>query len=120
MGWAVSNQSSKDSDMNATAVAADLAKGVFQLAVADSHWKIIETDRLAADNTSGSFTLAGCNDWRTGDADSMSAPPSEVHNRCRIYGCNRFPRSPSYSVSLVSRERVHIGRVRHRFHCGGI
>ena len=32
--------------MNATTVAIDLAKSVFQLAVADSHWKIIETHRL--------------------------------------------------------------------------
>ncbi len=32
--------------MNATTVAVDLAKSVFQLAVADSHWKIIETHRL--------------------------------------------------------------------------
>ena len=32
--------------MNATTVAVDLAKSVFQLAVADSHWKIVETQRL--------------------------------------------------------------------------
>lgn len=32
--------------MNATTVAVDLAKSVFQLAVADSHWKIVETHRL--------------------------------------------------------------------------
>ena len=32
--------------MNATTVAVDLAKSVFQLAVADSHWKIIATHRL--------------------------------------------------------------------------
>lgn len=32
--------------MNATTVAVDLAKSVFQLAVADSQWKIIETHRL--------------------------------------------------------------------------
>lgn len=32
--------------MNATTVAVDLAKSVFQLAVADAHWKIIETQRL--------------------------------------------------------------------------
>ncbi len=32
--------------MNATTVAVDLAKSVFQLAVADEHWKIIETQRL--------------------------------------------------------------------------
>jgi hypothetical protein len=32
--------------MNATTVAVDLAKSVFQLAVADSQWKIIETQLL--------------------------------------------------------------------------
>lgn len=32
--------------MNATTVAVGLAKSVFQLAVADSHWKIVETHRL--------------------------------------------------------------------------
>lgn len=33
--------------MNATTVAVDLAKHVFQLAVADSHWRIVETQRLS-------------------------------------------------------------------------
>ncbi|MGA7179493.1 MAG: hypothetical protein WBX11_07920 [Thiobacillaceae bacterium] len=32
--------------MNATTVAVDLAKSVFQLAAADSLWKVIETHRL--------------------------------------------------------------------------
>lgn len=32
--------------MNATTVAVDLAKSVFQLAVADVHWRVIETHRL--------------------------------------------------------------------------
>mgnify|MGYP006145091889 CR=1 FL=1 len=32
--------------MNATTVAVDLAKSVFQLAVADEHWRIAETQRL--------------------------------------------------------------------------
>lgn len=32
--------------MHATTVAVDLAKSVFQLAVADEHWRIIETQRL--------------------------------------------------------------------------
>jgi transposase len=32
--------------MNSTTVAVDLAKSVFQLAVADSSWKILETHRL--------------------------------------------------------------------------
>lgn len=32
--------------MNATTVAVDLAESVFQLAVADEHWKIVETQCL--------------------------------------------------------------------------
>ena len=32
--------------MNATTVAVDLAKSVFQLSVADEHWRIVETQRL--------------------------------------------------------------------------
>ena len=32
--------------MNATTVAVDLAKSVFQLAVADEHWRSVETQRL--------------------------------------------------------------------------
>jgi transposase len=36
----------KESDMNATTVAVDLAKSVFQLAVADPSWRVTETQRL--------------------------------------------------------------------------
>ncbi len=36
----------KESDMNATTVAVDLAKSVFQLAVADSQWRVVETTAL--------------------------------------------------------------------------
>lgn len=32
--------------MNATTVAVDLAKSVFQFAVADEHWRIVEIQRL--------------------------------------------------------------------------
>lgn len=32
--------------MNATTVAVDLATSVFQFAVADEHWRIVETQRL--------------------------------------------------------------------------
>jgi transposase len=38
--------SKKESDMNATTVAVDLAKSVFQLAVADASWRVVETQRL--------------------------------------------------------------------------
>ena len=76
--------------MKATTVAVGLAKAVFQLAVADEHWRIVETQRLTrtqvehwffnrihpiptdADNSSGSLPAVR-SDWRTGDANSMSA-----------------------------------------------
>jgi len=32
--------------LNATTVAVDLAKSVFQLAVANEHWQVVETQRL--------------------------------------------------------------------------
>ncbi len=38
--------SEDESEMNATTVAVDLAKSVFQLAAADGHWRVIETHRL--------------------------------------------------------------------------
>jgi transposase len=36
----------KESEMHATTVAVDLAKSVFQIAVADDKWKVIEQQRL--------------------------------------------------------------------------
>jgi transposase len=45
-GVAVSATNRKESEMNATTVAVDLAKNVFELAVADRHWKIVERRRL--------------------------------------------------------------------------
>jgi hypothetical protein len=41
-----SGSKQKESDMNATTVAVDLAKSVFQLTVADEHWRVVETQRL--------------------------------------------------------------------------
>src|SRR3990170_5955134 len=54
MGWVVSTHQQEESDMNATTatrssasvVGVDVAKSVFQLAVADRNWKVIETHRL--------------------------------------------------------------------------
>jgi transposase len=54
MGWVVSNHQQEESDMNATTVSrvsagvvgVDVAKSVFQLAVADRSWKVIATHRL--------------------------------------------------------------------------
>ena len=44
--------------MNATTAAVDLAKSVFQLAVADASWKVVETP----DNSSGCLPAART-DW---------------------------------------------------------
>jgi transposase len=54
MGWVVSNHQQEESDMNATTatrgsariVGVDVAKSVFQLAVADGNWKVVQTHRL--------------------------------------------------------------------------
>jgi transposase len=105
--------------MNATTVAVDLAKSVFQLAVADEHWKVVERARL----TRGQFerwfnnravrlvvmeACATAHYWaRTPRARGMEVrllpakyvrayvkrtKPMRPRSRCRIYDCNRFPR----------------------------
>lgn len=45
MGMGIGFQE-KESEMHATTVAVDLAKSVFQLAVADDKWKVVESHRL--------------------------------------------------------------------------
>jgi transposase len=45
----------EESDMNASTVAVDLAKSVFQLAVADEHGRVVETHRLTRAQFSGWF-----------------------------------------------------------------
>ena len=45
MGMGIGFQK-EESVMHATTVAVDLAKSVFQLAVADSSWRVIENHRL--------------------------------------------------------------------------
>ena len=47
MGVGIRSSKRKGSDMNATTVAVDLAKCVFQLAVAHEHWRVAETQRLS-------------------------------------------------------------------------
>src|ERR1700722_16830388 len=44
--WVSAQPSSEGVQMNATTVAVDLAKNVFELAVADAHWKITQRARL--------------------------------------------------------------------------
>ena len=44
--------------MKSTTVAVDLAKSVFQLAVADASWKVIETHRLTRSQFDVGSTIA--------------------------------------------------------------
>jgi hypothetical protein len=46
IGVGIRSSNKRESDMHATTVAVDLAKSVFQIAVADEHWRIVETQRL--------------------------------------------------------------------------
>lgn len=46
IGVGIRSSKRKEPEMNATTVAVDLAKSVFQLAVADEQWQIVETQRL--------------------------------------------------------------------------
>jgi len=48
-------QSQGESDMNITTVAVDLAKDVFQLAVADGEWRVVQTARLSRSQFSAWF-----------------------------------------------------------------
>jgi transposase len=44
--WCECQRNQEESEMNATTVAVDLAKNVFQLAWADEQWKVLSTSRL--------------------------------------------------------------------------
>ena len=46
MWCSVSVTAQEASEMNATTVAVDLAKNVFQLAIADERWRVIRGERL--------------------------------------------------------------------------
>ena len=60
MGMEIRNRR-KESEMNATTVAVDLAKSVFQLAVADASWKVIGgLGVMRYPGMSGSTRLASC------------------------------------------------------------
>ena len=51
----------KESDMNATIVAVDLAKNIFELAAADAQWRIVQRQRLNRTKVLGFFAqLAPC------------------------------------------------------------
>jgi transposase len=44
--WVSAQATQKEPDMNATTVAVDLAKNVYQLALADANWRVVEKHRL--------------------------------------------------------------------------
>ena len=49
--------------MDATTVAVDLAKNVFQLAVADRHWRIVHTARLSRSQFARCSTTGSSVPW---------------------------------------------------------
>ena len=67
MGMGVGFQR-KGSEMNATTVAVDLAKSVFQIALADANWMFIESHRLTRTQFERWFAKTG---WQ----DSSSCKP---------------------------------------------
>ena len=73
--------------LNATTVAVDLAKSVFQLAVADEHWRVVETQRLTRTQFERWF--------------HVGTDHSRVRFRCRIYDCRCFPNSLPIVQSLA-------------------
>ena len=57
---------------------------------------------IDADNPSGSFTLAACIDWRTGDADSMSARATTSPHQMPDIRLQAQPLPPDLSISFLS------------------
>ena len=53
-----------------------------------------------ADNPSGSFTPAACNDWRFGDADSMSARATTSPLQTPDIRLQALPQLPDLSIAL--------------------
>ena len=106
--------------MNATAalpvVGVALAKSVFQLAVADGSWRVVETHRLTrtqferwfanrvvglvVDNSSGNSTPAARNDWHFDVADSMSARVITNPFQMPDIRLQASPQRPLLSISL--------------------
>ncbi|MFO1263003.1 MAG: hypothetical protein U1E84_06650 [Rhodoferax sp.] len=65
--------------MHATTVAIDLAKSVFQLAVADEHWRVLETQRLTRTQFERWFANRDVSPVITeawGGGDGMVRPPN--------------------------------------------
>jgi transposase len=88
--------------MNATTVAVDLAKNVFELAVADRHWKIVERQRL----TRGQFERWFAN--RTVGLVVMEACGSAHHWARRLSGLGIEVRllPPRYVRPYVKRNKT--------------
>lgn len=74
--------------MDTTTAAVDLAKSVFQLAVADSSWRIVKQHRLTRSQFERWFLnrnvslviMEAC-----GSAQLCGAPPSPMHTRVTTY-----------------------------------
>ena len=83
--------------MNATTVAVDLAKNVFEIAIADQHWKV----GLPLSTIGALVTQIPC---RHGTYRS--------HIRCRIYDCKRNPLGQLKSIRLFTCGRSPYTQVR--------
>jgi transposase len=57
--WCECQRNQEESEMNATTVAVDLAKNVFQLAYADANWRVISTARLSRSQFQRCFHNSG-------------------------------------------------------------
>jgi hypothetical protein len=57
---------------------------------------------FVADNSSGSRTLAACNDWRNGDADSMSARAANEPTNDAGYTTAGFSLMPDLLISFLN------------------
>ncbi len=69
--------------MNATTVAIDLAKSVFQLAVADEHWRIVETQlRGDVSHFKDARNFSGRFDVETTRAGPYACHPGERSQIC--------------------------------------
>ncbi len=78
--------------MNATTVAVDLAKSVFQLAVADSHWRLVESSKRHVPRT-----FARCASSR------LNSRPCRVCSAFAVCGWERAPAaSTPCAASVVS------------------
>jgi hypothetical protein len=75
----------KGTIINATTVAVDLANSVFQLVVADEHWRIVETQRLTNPQFERWFVLSVSSDLRAAEVRPRLDVTDKAHSMNRIH-----------------------------------